>query len=158
MRKTLLVASILLVARSGGTQERESCRAALAVASKPTVCVSTPFPVLTINRSDGHIHFYVTLRSNNAVKNPLEITISVSAAANPSGVRLTEGQQGIMKTVRIEPGNELKDIPIFFVKTGKNNGQSGQISYTLTAQVANSSRPGVEVVGIPIDIDVRTVP
>jgi hypothetical protein len=63
-----------------------------------------------------------------------------------------------MKTVRLSPGSELKDIPIFFVATDRNNRQSGRISYTLTAHLVDSSQSDIEILGVPFDIDVKTNP
>ena len=133
-------------------------RQVMDVTPEPVVCVSTPHRSLTINRAGGWTNIYVSVRSSRAPTSPVGVTISVSAPANPSGVQLEAGGKGLAKKVRVDPGKEVKDVPLLLVQTGKTNQYSGHLLYLISAALDASQRETVNVTGVPLEVDVQTVP
>lgn len=158
-KSTVWLAFVVVIAASGQQLKTEPCGNIDTIAA-PAVCISTPYPVLTVNRTDGHINVYITVTANKSVTGVLDVTVCTTSPANPSGVNLVSGDRGIIKKIKLTPGKPLKDIPILLVQTAKDNHQSGHVVYVLTAfaNTADRSQTPINVRGMPLEVAVDTIP
>ncbi len=130
-----------------------------AIGEELTVCIYTPHRTLTVNRDSGSVHIYVTARTSKPLSHPIDLFVSISAPANPSDINLESGLHGtIGERLTIQPGKELKDVPVFFIKLAKGNIHSGRLTYSILTKVAEGGDQAVKLVGSQLQVEVVTIP
>jgi len=88
---------------------------------------------------------------------PVDVWISASAPANPSGVQLESDSHQTNVKIRVKPGHKISDVPVTVVKTPPTNTQSGQLEYSVSASIPDNAE-NIKIVNSPLRISVRTNP
>ena len=149
-----ILGPIILLTSSAAAQQKDACED-IDQTTEAVICISTPHPMLTVNRTDGQVQIYVTLKASRGVSKPKKVRVDVSAAANASGVNLGEGENAVSTNVIIPASGEIKDLPVFRVVTKKDNQQSGRLYYSIFCEPSDRS---IKVIGIPLNVEVWTNP
>ncbi len=133
----------------------QDCINSTGTSIEPVACLGILSPRLTIERQNGTATTYAVLQTSKAVKPNTPIDVSVSAAANPSGMKLDEGGVRTTKRVTVVPTQNPQEVPVMRIHTSKDNQTSGTLTYTLSLRTGD---PTVRIVGSPKEVTVVSNP